>query len=74
MAKPQNKPPKKKKESPPKATNTNLEKPGVGEIKDLNFKVAAEFHTEFKTYAVQHGLKMVDLLKEAFEHYRDTNP
>ena len=36
----------------------------------LNFRVAADFRTEFKTYAASHNLKLNQLLKRAFEAYR----
>ena len=29
----------------------------------LNFRVSAQFHREFKLYAVRHGISMVDLLQ-----------
>lgn len=32
----------------------------------LNFKVTKEFRREFKTYASQHDIKMVELLHEGF--------
>jgi hypothetical protein len=32
----------------------------------LNFKVPHEFHRDFKTFAAQHGKKMVEVLQEAF--------
>ena len=32
----------------------------------MNFRVSAQFHREFKLYAVQHGISMVDLLQESF--------
>jgi len=32
----------------------------------LNFKVSAEFHREFKTYAAQRGVSMLELLQEGF--------
>jgi hypothetical protein len=32
----------------------------------LNFKVSAEFHREFKTYAAQRGISMLELLQEGF--------
>ena len=35
-------------------------------VTPLNFKVPEEFHREFKTYAAQHGKKMVQVLQEAF--------
>jgi hypothetical protein len=33
----------------------------------LNFKITSAFRKEFKGYAVNHGLTMVELLKEGFE-------
>ncbi len=33
----------------------------------LNFKITPAFRKEFKGYAVNHGLTMVELLKEGFE-------
>jgi hypothetical protein len=32
----------------------------------MNFKVSEEFHREFKIYAAQHGLKMVEVLERSF--------
>ena len=32
----------------------------------MNFRVSANFHREFKVYAAQHGMSMVDLLQESF--------
>ena len=37
----------------------------------MNFKVPADFHREFKLYAVQHGISMVDLLQESFRLLKD---
>jgi hypothetical protein len=37
----------------------------------LNFKVPHEFHREFKTFAAQHGKKMVEVLQEAFASLKD---
>lgn len=33
----------------------------------LNFKVARDFRREFKTFASQHDMKMVELLQEGFK-------
>jgi hypothetical protein len=44
----------------------NLERPAPGELKPLNFKIAAEFHREFKGYAAARGISMVELLVEGF--------
>jgi hypothetical protein len=37
----------------------------------LNFKVPAEFHREFKTYAAQRGISMLELLQEGFRLVRE---
>lgn len=42
----------------------NLDQPDV--LTPMNFRVSAQFHREFKLYAVQHGMSMVDLLQESF--------
>lgn len=62
-------PPRSKKGSPPPIERTvgNLEKPEPTSLKPLNFKVPASFHREFKSYAVQHDMSMLDLLREGFE-------
>lgn len=65
---------KRRKGSPPKeeAASRNLTKPTNEELKPLNFKVAANFKKEFKQYAFDHDITMVDLLQKAFEHYKTT--
>lgn len=40
-------------------------------LSPLNFKVPHEFHREFKTFAAQHGKKMVEVLQEAFASLKD---
>lgn len=44
----------------------NIDNPDSAELTPMNFKVPATFHREFKLYAVQHGVSMVDLLQESF--------
>lgn len=39
---------------------------GSNRTTPLNFKVPVEFHREFKSYAAQHGISMVELLQEGF--------
>ena len=56
---------------PTSSTPSNLHQP-VGGLKDLNFKVPVDFHQEFKMCAVQDGLKMNELLRVMFDHYRRT--
>lgn len=57
---------------PPQAESTvgNLEKAEPGTLKPLNFKVPADFHREFKVYASQQGISMLDLLQESFKAMR----
>ena len=43
----------------------------VAALTPLNFKVPHEFHREFKTFAAQHGKKMVEVLQEAFASLKD---
>lgn len=45
------------------------EKPGVG-LTPLNFRVPETFHREFKIYAAQQGMSMVDLLQASFAQFR----
>lgn len=68
-------PPKRKgKGDPPKpekATQTgNLEKGGNQELKPMNFKVPAEFRKEFRTYASELDISMVELLRRCFDAYK----
>ena len=57
-----------RKGSPPTFTATvgNLDKPAPSQLTPLNFKVPAEFHREFKAYAAQRGISMLELLQEGF--------
>jgi len=45
--------------------------PDSATLAPLNFKVPLEFHREFKTFAAQHGKKMVEVLQEAFASIKD---
>ena len=38
----------------------------------MNFRVPETFHREFKLYAVQHGMSMVDLLQQSFMALKKT--
>jgi len=62
-------PPKKSAKGappPPVKTLSNLDRPEPTALTPMNFKVAEAFHREFKLYAVQHDMSMVELLQEAF--------
>lgn len=64
---------KSRKGQPPivEMTVGNLEKAEPGTLKPLNFKVPAEFHRDFKVYASQQGMSMLDLLQEGFRAVRE---
>lgn len=52
----------------------NLRKTPSGVLKDLNFKVPADFKKDFKGYAHEHDFpSMVDLLKTCFEYYKENH-
>jgi hypothetical protein len=40
------------------------------ELTPLNFRIAASFRREFKTYAATHDLKLNELLRLCFDVYR----
>lgn len=44
----------------------HLDKQGTAALTPMNFRVPESFHREFKLYAVQHGMSMVDLLQKSF--------
>jgi hypothetical protein len=44
----------------------DLDKRGTAALTPMNFRVPETFHREFKLYAVQHGMSMVDLLQKSF--------
>jgi hypothetical protein len=52
----------------------NLEKKSPADLEPLAFKVDPEFKKAYKIYATEHGKKMVDILKESFELYREKHP
>jgi len=43
-----------------------LRQQGSAALTPMNFKVPESFHREFKLYAVQQGMSMVELLQESF--------
>ena len=78
MSTPSIKPKKNSGKGTPPQVNThngvvgnNIKKAAAGELVPLNFKIDAELKKEFKTFATAHDLSMVDLLKNAFELYKE---
>ena len=47
----------------------HITKPAT-EYKDMNFKVAPDFHYEFKKLAVEQRMSNVELLRQAFALYQ----
>lgn len=58
--------PSKRRVSPEPSRRTGTAEDGSNRTTPLNFKVPVEFHREFKSYAAQHGMSMVELLQEGF--------
>jgi hypothetical protein len=48
------------------AARESTDSSAAASLTPLNFKVPHQFHREFKTFAAQHGKKMVEVLQEAF--------
>jgi hypothetical protein len=58
---------------PPRSAAIDVAAPKVEQesgLQPLNFRISADFRREFKTYAAAHDLKLNELLKRAFESYR----
>ena len=69
MAKPP-KPPTKRGAPPTSAdTHRNLKQPDPAKLVDLNFKVPHEFKRRMRQFALDHNMKVKDLLILAFEDY-----
>ena len=54
---------------PVRSIPTKVKKPE--ELKPLNFKIPASFKKEYKQFALDHDLSLVDVLKLSFAHYKD---
>lgn len=48
----------------------NLSKTPNQEVTTLNFRVPKDFKKEFKQYALDHDISMVDLVMKCFEYYK----
>ena len=70
-----NKPVFNRKGAPPPEleASTNLSRMPDEELRPLNFKVRAEFKREFKSYATQLDMSMVDLLQTCFDYYKQNH-
>lgn len=67
-----NRPVRKTKGAPPPEfeASTNLTRNADQEMRPLNFKVAASFKREFKSYATEMDMTMVDLLQQCFYYFK----
>jgi hypothetical protein len=63
--------PKKGKGAPPILASQNLEKTADGQLVPLNFAVSAAFKREFKIFAAERDMSMVELLHACFTAYRE---
>ena len=63
---------KKRKGTPPKneETSQNLTKVSNQDLVALNFKIPADFKKQFKRYAFEHDISMVELFVRSFEAYK----
>lgn len=61
-------PPSLETASPVVGNNTS--KPAAGDVVPLNFRVSPEMRREFKAFAAEHEMPMVDVFKEAWEVYK----
>lgn len=64
--------PKAGKGTPPNDVSTNLVKPNDGQLVPLHFAVPIEFRREYKTFAAEHDISMVQLLQRSFELYKQS--
>ena len=71
MVKPPPKRKSRKGEPPPEIeASVNLHVSDPDDLKPLNFKVPAAFKKEYKTYATDRDMSMVELLQRSFELYK----
>lgn len=74
MAKPSMKPSSKGSppsvNSPSPVVGNNTSKPEAGETVPLNFRVDPEMRREFKAFAAEHDMRMVDVFKEMWGVYK----
>ncbi len=67
-------PEKRQKSVSPTATIAHRKDSESAAISPLNFKVTKAFRREFKTYASQHDMKMVELLHLGFRLVKERDP
>ncbi len=58
--------PAKRESNQPLIALASLDQDEPVALTPMNFRVPESFHREFKLYAVQHGMSMVDLLQDSF--------
>ncbi len=70
-------PPKKRsgtKGAPPALPSSNLERPSEEPKKKLTFLVLESFRKEYKRYALDHDMTMVELVEKSFEFWKKHHP
>jgi hypothetical protein len=58
---------------PESQASANLHKRANDEQVALNFTVPAWLRKEYKSYAVDHDMKMIDLLLNSFNEYKENH-
>lgn len=66
-------PPPRGKGEPPPASGTlgNLDKPEIEALVSLNFKVPRAFRHEFRMYAANRDMALIEVLRAAFNALKD---
>jgi hypothetical protein len=67
-------PGKRQKSVSPAATMVHRKDSESATLAPLNFKVTKAFRREFKTYASQHDMKMIEVLHEGFRLVKEHHP
>lgn len=57
-------------ETPGPVVGNNTSKPEAGETVPLNFRVSPEMRREFKAFAAEHDMKMVEVLEDMWKSYK----
>jgi hypothetical protein len=59
-------------ETPSPVVGNNTSKPEAGETVSLNFRVRPEMRREFKAFAAEHEMRMIEVLEDMWEVYKKT--
>ncbi len=62
------------KGTPPASPSSNLERPSEEPKKKLTFLVLESFRKEYKRYALNHDITMVEVMEKSFELLKKHHP